>query len=62
MDLENKYGVIMNTKKIRRIMNKYGIQTKVRKKKSYKEIINNVIQSMSRKGNCIDNAPMESFW
>ena len=23
---------------------------------------NNVIQSMSRKGNCIDNAPMESFF
>ena len=23
---------------------------------------NNAIQSMSRKGNCIDNAPMESFF
>lgn len=39
MDLENKYGVIMNTKKIRRLMNKYGMQTKVRKKNPYKEIM-----------------------
>lgn len=39
MDLENKYGIIMNTKKIRRLMNKYGIQTKVRKKNPYKEIM-----------------------
>ena len=29
----------MNTKKIRRLMNKYGIQTKVRKKNPYKEIM-----------------------
>ena len=27
MDLENKYGIIINTKKIRRLMNKYGIRT-----------------------------------
>lgn len=39
MDLENKYGVIMNTKKIRRLMNKYRMQTKVRKKNPYKEIM-----------------------
>ena len=39
MDLENKYGVIMNTKKIRRLMNKYGIKTQVRKKNPYKEIM-----------------------
>lgn len=39
MDLENRYGVIMNTKKIRRLMNKYGMQTKVRKKNPYKEIM-----------------------
>lgn len=39
MDLENKYGVIMNTKKIRRIMNKYGIRTKIRRKNPYKEIM-----------------------
>lgn len=39
MDLENKYGVIMNTKKIRRLMNKYGIQAQVRKKNPYKEIM-----------------------
>jgi hypothetical protein len=35
MDLENKYGVIMNHKKIRRLMNKYGIKTKVRTKNPY---------------------------
>ena len=39
MDLENKYGVIMNHKKIRRLMNKYGIKTKVRTKNPYKEIM-----------------------
>lgn len=39
MDLENRYGVIMNTKKIRRLMNKYGMLTKVRKKNPYKEIM-----------------------
>ena len=39
MDLENKYGVIMNTKKIRRLMNKYGMKTNVRRKNPYKEIL-----------------------
>jgi len=39
MDLENKYGVIMNTKKIRRLMNKYKIQTKIRRKNPYREIM-----------------------
>lgn len=39
MDLENKYGIIMNTKKIRRIMKKYGIKTKIRQKNPYKEIM-----------------------
>ena len=39
MDLENKYGVIMNTKKIKRLMNKYGIKTQVRQKNPYKEIM-----------------------
>jgi len=39
MDLEKKYGVIMNNKKIRRLMNKYGIKTKVRQKNPYKEIM-----------------------
>ena len=39
MDLENKYGVIMNPKKIRRIMKKYDMQTQVRKKNPYKEIM-----------------------
>lgn len=39
MDLENKYGVIMNTKKIRRLMNKYKLVTKVRRKNPYKEIM-----------------------
>lgn len=39
MDLENKYGVIMNTKKIRRLMNKYGMKTNVRRKNPYKEIM-----------------------
>jgi transposase InsO family protein len=39
MDLENKYGVIMNTKKIRRLMNKYDLNTQVRRKNPYKEIM-----------------------
>lgn len=39
MNLLNKYGVIMNNKKIRRLMNKYGLQTKVRRKNPYKEIM-----------------------
>ena len=39
MDLENKYGVIMNTKKIRRLMKKYKIQTKIRRKNPYREIM-----------------------
>jgi transposase InsO family protein len=39
MDLENKYGVIMNTKKIRRLMNKYDLITQVRRKNPYKEIM-----------------------
>jgi len=32
--------------------------------KEYQAILkkNNIICSMSRKGNCYDNAPMESFW
>ena len=32
--------------------------------KAYQEILeqNNLVCSMSRKGNCWDNAPMESFW
>lgn len=39
MDLEYNYGVVMNEKKIRRLMNKYGIRTKVRQKNPYKEIM-----------------------
>lgn len=39
MDLENKYGVVMNLKKIRRLMKKYGLQTNVRRKNPYKEIM-----------------------
>lgn len=36
MILENKYGMIMNHKKIRRIMQEYGLKTKIRRKNPYK--------------------------
>jgi len=36
MILEKNYGVIMNHKKIRRIMSKYGLKTKIRRKNPYK--------------------------
>ena len=38
MILQNKYGVIMNIKKIARIKKKYGLITKIRKKNSYNVI------------------------
>lgn len=36
MILENDYGIVMNHKKIRRIMNEYGLHTKVRRKNPYR--------------------------
>jgi transposase InsO family protein len=36
MILENDYGIIMNHKKIRRIKNEYGLNTKIRRKNPYK--------------------------
>ena len=39
MELESKYGVIMNHKKIRRLMNKYEMVTTVRRKNPYKAIM-----------------------
>lgn len=39
MHLANDYGVLMNHKKIRRIMNKYGLICQVRRKNPYKQIM-----------------------
>jgi len=39
MHLTNDYGILMNHKKIKRIMKKYGLITKVRKKNPYKDIM-----------------------
>jgi len=39
MRLANDYGVTMNHKKIKRIMNKYGLLCQVRKKNPYKDIM-----------------------
>jgi putative transposase len=38
MILENEYFVVMNHKKIRRLMHKYNLETKVRRAKPYKKI------------------------
>ena len=38
MDLQNKYGVTMNLKKIARIKKQYGLTTKIRKKNPYNVI------------------------
>lgn len=39
MKLESDYGIIMNHKKIKRIMKKYGLSTKIRRKNPYKMIM-----------------------
>jgi putative transposase len=39
MRLNNDYGLIMNHKKIRRIMTKYGLSCQVRRKNPYKKIM-----------------------
>jgi transposase InsO family protein len=39
MELENKYAKNMNNKKIRRLMNKYEMETKVRRRNPYKAIM-----------------------
>ncbi len=39
MMLENDYGVIMNHKKIRRLMKKFGLRAKIRQAKPYKQIM-----------------------
>jgi len=81
MRLERNYGVIMNLKKIRRLMKKNGLLCPIRKRNpvkamvkaqqshriykiAYQELLKNngIIQSMSRRGNCWDNAPQESFF
>lgn len=78
MQLENEERTIMNHKKIRRIMKKYNLQASIRKvnRKMAKatqehKTCPNLLQrqfdqqeqgKVSRKGNCWDNAPMESFF
>jgi len=39
MDLSNKYWVTMNHKKIKRLMSKYNLKTKIRKKNPYRNIM-----------------------
>lgn len=39
MELQSKYKTIMNHKKIKRIKNKYGLITKIRKRNPYKDIM-----------------------
>jgi len=39
MELRNEHGVIMNSKKVYRLMKKYGIRSTVRKKNPYKHLI-----------------------
>jgi transposase InsO family protein len=39
MDLENNKGKILNHKRIRRIMNKFGLQTKIRRAKPYRKLL-----------------------
>ena len=39
MDLENDYNIVMNHKKIKRIMKKFALVTKVRKAKPYSKIL-----------------------
>ena len=38
MTLENEFGIIMNLKKIRRLMNKYGLKCPIRKANPYRRI------------------------
>lgn len=39
MNLKNKHQIVMNHKKIRRIMNKYGLRCQVRRRNPYKAIM-----------------------
>jgi len=39
MNLQSKIGIIINHKKIKRIKNKYGLTTKVRRRNPYKDIM-----------------------
>lgn len=39
MDLENDNGIIMNHKRIRRIMNKFGLQAKIRRAQPYRKLL-----------------------
>lgn len=39
MNLQSKAGIVMNHKKIKRIKNKYGLATKVRRRNPYKDIM-----------------------
>lgn len=39
MELENDNGIIMNHKRIRRIMNKFGLQAKIRRAQPYRKLL-----------------------
>jgi len=53
MHLTGDYGVVMNHKKIKRIMKKYGLITKIRKKNPYKMIMKKT-QEHRAFGNLLD--------
>ncbi len=74
MALEELVVTPMNYKKILRLMRKFNLFAKVRRANSdqgvhytnpgYLERVKKIglLQSMSRRGNCLDNAPTESFF
>ena len=69
MELERNYNLIVNKKKIQRIKkqdgailhsDRGGLYTSFQYIQKLKEL--NLTRSMSRSGNCLDNAPIESFF
>ena len=56
MDLEEKRGIIMNKKKISKIMKEQGLKTKVRVKNPYKEQVKDVLADYY-----CDNILMQNF-
>ena len=56
MDLEEKRGIVMNRKKISRIMKEQGLKTKVRVRNPYKEQIKDVLADYY-----CDNILMQNF-
>ncbi|MDF2699775.1 MAG: family transposase [Haloplasmataceae bacterium] len=71
MHLRNDIGVIMNPKKVYRLIKKYGMSSFVRTKTHINLSLYvvdrliaklGILHSMSRRGNCIDNAIMETFF